>query len=107
MVKIRMMRMGSKKSPFYRVMAIDERKQRDGRPLEFLGTYDPRVNPPVVNVNLDGVDAWLGKGAQLSGTVNSIVKNVRRNGNTPVAPPNPPAALAAKPAVEPEGLTHG
>ena len=86
MVKIRMMRMGSKKSPFYRVMAIDERKQRDGRPLEFLGTYDPRVNPPSVALNLDGIDGWLGKGAQLSDTVRSIVNGVRRSGNTAAAP---------------------
>ena len=107
MVKIRMMRLGSKKSPFYRLMAIDERKQRDGRPLEFLGIYDPRVNPPVVDVNLDGIDAWIGKGAQLSGTVRSLVNGVRRNGNRPLPPPNPPAALAAKPVVEAEGLTHG
>jgi small subunit ribosomal protein S16 len=85
MVKIRMMRMGSKKSPFYRVMAIDERKQRDGRPLEFLGTYDPRVNPPAVNINLDGIDGWIGKGAQLSDTVRSIVNRVRRTGDTTVA----------------------
>jgi small subunit ribosomal protein S16 len=91
MVKIRMMRMGSKKSPFYRVMAIDERKQRDGRPLEFLGTYDPRVNPPAVNINLDGIDGWVGKGAQLSGTVRSIVNGVRRTGNTAAAAPTPPA----------------
>jgi small subunit ribosomal protein S16 len=82
MVKIRMMRMGAKKSPFYRVMAIDERKQRDGRPLAFLGTYDPRVNPPSVKLDLDGIDGWLGKGAQLSGTVRSLVKTVRRSGNT-------------------------
>ena len=105
MVKIRMMRMGSKKSPFYRLIAIDERKQRDGRPLEFLGTYDPRQNPPIFKVDLDSVDAWIGKGAQLSGTVKSIVNNVRRNGNTPVPPPNPPAifsnAAAAKDAVAP------
>jgi len=91
MVKIRMMRMGSKKSPFYRVMAIDERKQRDGRPLEFLGTYDPRVNPPAVNINLDGIDGWVGKGAQLSGTMRSIVNGVRRSGNTPAAAPTTPA----------------
>lgn len=85
MVKIRMMRIGSKKSPFYRVMAIDERKQRDGRPLEFLGTYDPRVDPPVVNLNLEGIDGWIGKGAQLSDTVRSLVNRVRRSGNTAVA----------------------
>jgi small subunit ribosomal protein S16 len=82
MVKIRMMRMGSKKSPFYRVTAIDERKQRDGRPLEFLGTYDPRVDPPAVNLNLDGIDAWTAKGAQLSDTIASIVRRVRRSGNS-------------------------
>ena len=42
MVKIRLTRGGSKKRPYYRVTAIDERKRRDGRPLEFLGTYDPK-----------------------------------------------------------------
>ena len=81
MVKIRMMRMGSKKRPFYRVMAIDERKQRDGRPLEFLGTYDPRIEPPAVKLNLEGIDGWIGKGAQLSGTVRSLVNGVRRTGS--------------------------
>ncbi len=80
MVKIRMMRMGSKKRPFYRVMAIDERKQRDGRPLEFLGTYDPRIEPPAVKLDLEGIDGWIGKGAQLSGTVRSLVNGVRRSG---------------------------
>jgi small subunit ribosomal protein S16 len=85
MVKIRMMRMGSKKRPFYRVMAIDERKQRDGRPLEFLGTYDPRIDPPAVKLDLEGIDGWVGKGAQLSGTVRSLVNGVRRSGNTAVA----------------------
>ena len=85
MVKIRMMRMGSKKRPFYRVMAIDERKQRDGRPLEFLGTYDPRIEPPAVKLDLEGIDGWVGKGAQLSGTVRSLVNGVRRSGNTAVA----------------------
>jgi len=85
MVKIRMMRMGSKKRPFYRVMAIDERKQRDGRPLEFLGTYDPRIEPPAVKLNLEGIDGWIGKGAQLSGTVRSLVNGVRRSGKAAAA----------------------
>ena len=87
MVKIRMMRMGSKKRPFYRVMAIDERKQRDGRPLEFLGTYDPRVEPPAVKLNLEGIDGWVGKGAQLSDTVRSLVNGVRRSGTAAAAAP--------------------
>jgi small subunit ribosomal protein S16 len=79
MVKIRLTRMGSKKRPFYRVMAIDERKQRDGRPLEFLGTYDPRVDPPALKLNVEGIEGWVGKGAQLSDTVASLVNRVRRN----------------------------
>ena len=81
MVKIRMMRMGTKKRPFYRVMAIDERKQRDGRPLEFLGTYDPRIDPPAVKLNHEGIDTWVGKGAQISDTVRSLVRGVRRGAN--------------------------
>ncbi len=89
MVKIRLTRMGSKKRPFYRVMAIDERKQRDGRPLEFLGTYDPRLDPPALNLDIDGIEGWVGKGAQLSDTVKSLVGRVRREGNTvpPVSAP--------------------
>ena len=82
MVKIRLTRMGSKKRPFYRVMAIDERKQRDGRPLEFLGTYDPRIDPAALNLDLDAIEAWVGKGAQLSDTVRSLVNRVKREGAT-------------------------
>ncbi len=81
MVKIRLTRMGSKKRPFYRVMAIDERKQRDGRPLEFLGTYDPNNDPAALNLDLDAIESWVGKGAQLSDTVRSLVNRVKREGN--------------------------
>ena len=85
MVKIRMMRMGSKKRPFYRVIAIDERKARNSRPLEFLGTYDPGVEPAAVKLNIEGIDGWIGKGAQLSDTVRNLVNGVRRSGNAAVA----------------------
>ncbi len=100
MVKLRMMRMGSKKRPYYRLMAIDGRKQRDGRPLEFLGTYNPGVEPPAVRLEMDAIDAWLGKGAQMSGTVKSLVNQVRRTGNTfsnvhTYTPPEQPVAVAA------------
>ena len=98
--------MGSKKRAFYRVMAIDERKQRDGRPLEFLGTYDPRLDPPALNLDLDAIDGWLGKGAQLSDTAKSLVNLVRRTGNNaPVPAPYVPAPHAATPASE--TLTNG
>ena len=80
MVKIRLTRLGSKKRPYYRVMAIDERSKRDGRPLEFLGTYDPHNDPPALKLNIEAIDGWVGKGAQLSDTVGSLVNRARRAG---------------------------
>lgn len=80
MVKIRLTRVGSKKRPFYRVTAIDERKQRDGRPLEFLGTYDPKPGVEKLNLDIDGIEAWVAKGAQMSDTVRSLIKRARRQG---------------------------
>jgi small subunit ribosomal protein S16 len=78
MVKIRLTRIGSKKRAYYRVMAIDERKQRDGRPLEYLGTYDPGMNPPALNIDVAGIEGWVSKGAQLSDTVKSLVGQAKR-----------------------------
>jgi len=78
MVKIRLTRAGSKKRPFYRVTAIDERKQRDGRPLEFLGTYDPRPDQEVLNLNVEAIEAWTATGAQMSDTVRTLIKRARR-----------------------------
>ena len=79
MVKIRLTRAGSKKRPFYRVTAIDERKQRDGRPLQFLGTYDPKPENEELRLDIDGIEAWVAKGAQMSDTVRTLVKRVRRD----------------------------
>ena len=78
MVKIRLTRAGAKKRPFYRIIAIDERRQRDGRPLEFLGTYDPKTNPERVLIRTEAIDAWLKKGAKLSPTVKSLMRRSRR-----------------------------
>ena len=74
MVKIRLTRRGAKKRPFYRIVAIDSRKQRDGRPLEFLGTYDPIPNPERIDIKIEKLEAWLAKGAQMSPTVRSLIK---------------------------------
>ena len=74
MVKIRLTRRGAKKRPFYRIVAIDERKQRDGRPLEFLGTYDPIPNPERVDIKVEQLEAWIAKGAQMSPTVRTLMK---------------------------------
>ena len=78
MVKIRLTRAGAKKRPYYRIVAIDDRRQRDGRPLEFLGTYDPKTDPERVVIRSEAVDAWVKKGAQLSPTVKSLMRRARR-----------------------------
>ena len=78
MVKIRLTRAGAKKRPYYRIVAIDDRRQRDGRPLEFLGTYDPKTEPEHVVIRSEAVDAWVKKGAQLSPTVKSLMRRARR-----------------------------
>ncbi len=77
MVKIRLTRVGAKKRPAYRVQAIDERRARNGLALEFLGTYDPNMDPAVVNLKFEAIDAWLAKGAQMSDTVASLVKRAK------------------------------
>ncbi|MEM7410385.1 MAG: 30S ribosomal protein S16 [Myxococcota bacterium] len=79
MVKIRLTRAGAKKRPFYRIVAIDERKARDGRPLEFLGTYDPKTKPEQVSLRSEAIDAWVAKGAQLSPTVKSLIRRAGRH----------------------------
>jgi len=78
MVKIRMLRAGAKKRPFYRVIAIDERRKRDGRALEFLGTYDPVATPSAIALELDKIDAWQQRGAQLSAAVRSLVRRAKK-----------------------------
>lgn len=85
MVKIRLTRVGAKKKPVYRIQAIDERKARDGRALEYLGTYDPNVEPAAVELQLEAIDAWIAKGAQMSDTVASLVKRARGAAAAPAA----------------------
>lgn len=72
-VKIRLKRMGAKKSPFYRIVAADSRFPRDGRFIEQLGTYDPRQNPAKVVLKHDEIMNWLNNGAQPSDTVRNIL----------------------------------
>ncbi len=74
-VKIRLTRSGSKKLPFYRVVAINSETRRDGRPLEYLGYYNPHTNPADVKIDVEKVDAWIKKGAKLTDTVKNLIKN--------------------------------
>jgi len=73
-VKLRLMRMGKKKQPTYRVVAADARSPRDGRFIEIVGTYEPRSEPSVVQIdNAKAVD-WLRKGAQPTDRVQQLLK---------------------------------
>jgi small subunit ribosomal protein S16 len=79
-VKIRLLRVGAKKRPYYRIVAVDGRRKGDGRHLEWLGTYDPLAAPPKLQVRHAELEAWVGKGARLSDSVRSIVKQSRKAG---------------------------
>ncbi|HZN13401.1 MAG TPA: 30S ribosomal protein S16 [Acidimicrobiales bacterium] len=74
MVKLRLMRMGKKKQPTYRVVAADSRSPRDGRFIEIVGTYEPRAEPSVVKLDQAKVQKWLSQGAQPTETVAKLIK---------------------------------
>ena len=73
MVKIRLRRMGKKKSPFYRIVVADSRSPRDGRFIEEVGYYNPMTNPAEIKVDAEKVQKWLDSGAQPTETVKSIL----------------------------------
>lgn len=73
-VHIRLARHGSKKSPFYRIVVTDVRSPRDGRFLENLGTFNPNVEPPVVDIKKDRLSYWQERGAKASATLAKIIK---------------------------------
>lgn len=73
-VKIRLKRMGKKKSPFYRIVVADSRSPRNGRFIEEIGTYDPSKDPSVFDVNEESVKKWLATGAKPTETVGKLLK---------------------------------
>lgn len=72
-VKIRLTRLGDKKSPFYRVVVADSRVARDGKVIENVGTYNPLVTPAEVKLNGDRVKYWLAQGAQPTETARTLL----------------------------------
>lgn len=74
MVRLRLTRGGRHKRPFYRIVAADSRKPRDGRYIEVLGTYDPLKTPAAVAIKQERVLEWLKKGAQPSVTVHHLLR---------------------------------
>lgn len=73
-VKIRLRRMGAKKTPFYRIVVADSRFPRDGRFIEELGYYNPLKDPIELKVNGEKVKSWIKNGAQPTDTVKSLLK---------------------------------
>ncbi|MET3698011.1 SSU ribosomal protein S16P [Bacillus oleivorans] len=71
-VKIRLKRMGAKKSPFYRIVVADSRSPRDGRSIETIGTYNPVMQPAEVKINEELALKWLQTGAKPSDTVRNL-----------------------------------
>lgn len=73
-VKLRLMRMGKTKQPTYRVVAADSRAPRDGRFIEIVGTYQPRQDPSVIEIDNTKAVHWLRQGAQPTETVAKLLK---------------------------------
>lgn len=78
MVKLRLTRGGSKKRPYYRIVAMDSRVARDGRFLERIGTYDPLQEPSVVTFKGDALQKWLDVGAKPTPTVARLIRQYKR-----------------------------
>ena len=74
MVKIRLKRIGAKKSPFYRIVVADSRVPRGGKAIAELGYYDPTKEPSVLKVDTESAKEWLGKGAQPTDTARALLK---------------------------------
>ena len=103
MIKIRLAILGRKKRPFYRVVATNSRSPRDGKFLEILGTYDPLQEPSKVSINMDKLNEWVKKGAQLSNRVQHLTdpeKNAELVKNKPKRKPKKAAEAAPEAAAE-------
>ncbi len=74
-VKMRLKRMGKKKTPFYRVVVADSRSPRDGRFIEEVGFYDPNEEPSVIKFDEEAAKKWLANGAQPTDRVAKLLKN--------------------------------
>ena len=73
-VKIRLKRLGAKKSPFYRVIVADERAPRDGRFIDEIGYYNPLTDPADIKINAEKATKWINNGAQPTETVRTLLK---------------------------------
>ncbi|MEE2958786.1 MAG: 30S ribosomal protein S16 [Actinomycetota bacterium] len=107
-MKLRLMRMGKKKQPTYRVVAADSRKARNGRIIEAVGFYDPRRDPSVIEIDNEKAVGWLRNGAQPTERVEKLLKITGawddfkgQPAGTSATPPPAPKAKAETPAPSP------
>lgn len=77
-VSIRLRREGTKNRPYYKVVVADRRSPRDGKFIEIIGAYDPKVKGHNSTLNIDRVEYWISKGAQPSDTVRSLIKKSKK-----------------------------
>ena len=73
MLMIRLARVGARKQPHYRVVVIEKERARNGRPVEIVGTYNPRTTPASVELKRERIDYWRSKGAQMSSRMSKIL----------------------------------
>jgi len=77
-VAIRLRREGAKNSPYYKIVVADQRRARDGKFIEIIGTYDPRKEGENFSIQLERADYWVGVGARPSQTVGNIMTKARK-----------------------------
>lgn len=86
MLAIRLARQGTNKKPFYRVLLLEKSSARNGRSLEMLGTYNPVPNPALIELDVERIEYWRSRGAQVSDTVGNLLRRVKeRAAATPAA----------------------
>ena len=79
MLAIRLMRIGAKKRPFYRIVVIDSKKPRESKTKEIIGYYNPLTEPPEISIDNEKTQFWLEKGAKTSETVQSLINRVTKS----------------------------
>lgn len=78
-VSLRFMKLGKKGRPFYRIIALDKRKKRNGSYIEKIGHYDPMTEPETIKLDKERFDYWISKGAEISDGLRKILKKVKKD----------------------------
>jgi len=99
-VSIRLRREGAKNRPYYKIVVADSRSPRDGKFIEIIGTYDPKIPGSNSSLKLERAEYWISKGAQPSDTVRSLIKKNKKRAPTATASPQQEPTTAQSPREE-------